>query len=87
MSILGTRPEIIRLSRVLPKIDKYTNHIFVYTGQSYDYELSGIFFKELGLRKPDYYLDVRADTIGNQGAQGVGARRNNANNLFHTLGF
>ena len=66
MSILGTRPEIIRLSRVLVKLKKYTNHIFVYTGQSYDYELSDIFFKELGLKKPNYYLNVKADTIGKQ---------------------
>lgn len=66
MTILGTRPEIIRLSRVISKLDKYTNHIFVYTGQSYDYELSDIFFKELELRKPNYYLNVKADTIGKQ---------------------
>lgn len=66
MSILGTRPEIIRLSRVLPKMDQYFRHVMVYTRQSYDYELSDIFFKELTLRKPDYLLDVKSDTLGGQ---------------------
>ena len=66
MTILGTRPEIIRLSRVLPKMDGYFRHVMVYTRQSYDYELSDIFFKELELRKPDYLLDVKSDTLGGQ---------------------
>lgn len=66
MTILGTRPEIIRLSRVLPKMDLYFNHKIVYTKQSYDYELSEIFFRELQLRKPDYLLEVKADTLGGQ---------------------
>lgn len=66
MTILGTRPEIIRLSRVLPKMDRYFHHIMVYTRQSYDFELSDIFFKELELRKPDYLLDVKSDTLGGQ---------------------
>ena len=65
-TIVGTRPELIRLSRVLPKMDEYFNHIFVYTKQSYDYELSDIFFKELDLRKPDYLLDVKSQTLGGQ---------------------
>lgn len=64
MTILGTRPEIIRLSRILPKLDQYTNHVVVYTGQSYDYELSDIFFQELELRKPDYVFSVKAETVG-----------------------
>lgn len=66
MTILGTRPEIIRLSRILPKMDKYFHHLIVYTRQSYDYELSEIFFKELDLRKPDYLLEVKAVTLGEQ---------------------
>ncbi len=66
MTVLGTRPEIIRLSRVLPKLDEYFDHKIVYTGQSYSYELSEIFFQELELRKPDYTLEVKADTLGQQ---------------------
>ena len=69
MTILGTRPEIIRLSEVIKKCDKYFEHIIVHTGQNWDYTLNQIFFDDLGLRKPDYYLDaVGADlgeTIGN----------------------
>lgn len=66
MTILGTRPEIIRLSRVLPKMDQYFNHILVFTKQSYDFELSDIFFNELKIRKPDYILEVKAETLGSQ---------------------
>ena len=57
MTIVGTRPEIIRLSRVISKLDLYTDHILVHTGQNYDYELNQIFFEDLELREPDYYLD------------------------------
>ena len=57
MTIVGTRPEIIRLSRIISKLDKYTNHTLIHTGQNYDYELNEIFFEDLGLRQPDYYLD------------------------------
>lgn len=57
MTILGTRPEIIRLSRIIPKLDKFTNHKLVHTGQNYDYELNEIFFDDLELRKPDIFLD------------------------------
>lgn len=66
MTIFGTRPEIIRLSRVFAKLDQYVNHIMVHTGQSYDYEMSKIFFDELKIRKPDYFLEVKADTLGGQ---------------------
>ena len=66
MTILGTRPEIIRLSRILPTFDEFFDHVVVYTQQSYDYELSTIFFKELELRKPDYILSVKSETIGGQ---------------------
>ena len=64
MIIVGTRPEIIRLSEVIKKCDKYFNTILVHTGQNYDYELNGIFFKDLGLRSPDYYLDAVGDDLG-----------------------
>ena len=69
VTIVGTRPEIIRLSAIIKKCDRYFDHTLVHTGQNYDYELNQIFFEELGLRAPDYYLDaVGADlgeTIGN----------------------
>jgi UDP-N-acetylglucosamine 2-epimerase (non-hydrolysing) len=69
MTIVGTRPEIIKLSRVISELDKYTDHILVHSGQNYDYELNEIFFKDLGLRKIDYFLDAVgatvAETIGN----------------------
>ena len=56
MTIIGTRPEIIRLSRVMAKLDEYVNHIIVHTGQNYDYELNEIFFEDLELRKPNHFL-------------------------------
>ncbi len=58
MTVVGTRPEIIRLSRVLTKLDEYCTHTFVHTGQNYDYELSEIFFQDLGIRKPDIFLNA-----------------------------
>ena len=62
MTLVGTRPELIKLSRVIPLLDKYTQHTFVHTGQNYSDQLSSIFFKELNIRKPDFQLDVAADT-------------------------
>lgn len=64
MTIVGTRPEIIRLSRVLARLDEYTNHIIVHTGQNYDYELNEIFFKELEIRKPNYFFNIDTTTLG-----------------------
>lgn len=68
MSIVGTRPEIIRLSRVLAKLDEFCDHTIVHTGQNYDYELNEVFFNDLGVRKPDYFLSAAgknaATTIG-----------------------
>lgn len=64
ITIVGTRPEIIRLSRVMCLLDKYVNQITVHTGQNYDYELNEIFYKDLELRKPDYYLDVDTSSLG-----------------------
>jgi UDP-N-acetyl-L-fucosamine synthase len=67
-TILGTRPEIIRLSRVIAALERYTEHILIHTGQNYDYELNGVFFEELEIRQPDRYLNVAgknaAETIG-----------------------
>ena len=69
MTIVGTRPEIIKLSRVISELDRHVAHILVHTGQNYDYELNEIFFNDLGLRKPDHFLDAAgktaAETIGN----------------------
>jgi UDP-N-acetylglucosamine 2-epimerase len=68
VTVVGTRPEIIRLSRVMAKLDEYCDHILVHTGQNYDYELNEIFFQDLGIRKPDHFLDAAgasgAETIG-----------------------
>jgi UDP-N-acetylglucosamine 2-epimerase len=68
MTIVGTRPEVIRLSRVIPKLDHYCDHVLVHTGQNYDYELNGVFFSDLCIRKPDVFLEVAggtaAETIG-----------------------
>jgi len=69
MTVVGTRPEIIRLSRVMSTCDQYFDHILVHTGQNYDYELNEIFFTDLGIRKPDHFLNAAgatgAETIGN----------------------
>lgn len=64
MTILGTRPEIIRLSRVMARLDDFTNHVIVHTGQNWDYELNGVFFEDLGVRKPDYFLSTGGGTLG-----------------------
>jgi len=69
VTIVGTRPEIIRLSRVIDKLDRFTEHVLVHTGQNYDYELNKVFFEELEIRKPDYFLEAAlpstSATIGN----------------------
>jgi UDP-N-acetylglucosamine 2-epimerase (non-hydrolysing) len=69
MTIVGTRPEIIKLSRVMAELELYTKHVLVHTGQNFDYELNEIFFKDLGIKKPDIFLDAvgktTAETIGN----------------------
>jgi UDP-N-acetylglucosamine 2-epimerase len=68
MTIVGTRPEIIRLSRVIAVLDRHCNHILVHTGQNYDYELNEVFFSDLGIRRPDYFLEAAgasaSETIG-----------------------
>ncbi len=71
MTIFGTRPEVIRLSRVIDRLDRYCHHVLVHTGQNYDYELNEVFFNDLAVRKPDYFLNISstgcsaATTIGN----------------------
>ena len=71
LTVVGTRPEIIRLSRVLARLDEHCEHVLVHTGQNHDYELNQIFFDDLGVRKPDYFLNSAdgsssaAHTIGN----------------------
>ena len=64
MTIVGTRPEIIRLSRVMAALDRETDHLIVHTGQNYDYELNGVFFDDLGVRKPDHFLEAAGATAG-----------------------
>ena len=68
ITVVGTRPEIIRLSRVLAVLDRHCDHVLVHTGQNYDYELNEIFFNDLGVRRPDVFLDAAggtaAETIG-----------------------
>lgn len=64
MTILGTRPEIIRLSRVMARLDDFTDHVLVHTGQNWDYELNEVFFEDLGVRKPDHFLGTGGGTLG-----------------------
>lgn len=64
MTVVGTRPEIIKMSAIIKKCDQYFNHILVHTGQNYDYTLNQVFFQELGLREPNYYLSVAGETLG-----------------------
>ena len=65
VTFVGTRPEIIKLSCVIKKCDDFFDHIIVHTGQNYDYELNEIFFEDLGIRKPDHFLNVKSDNLGN----------------------
>ena len=69
VTIVGTRPEIIKLSRVIAELEKHVDHVLVHTGQNYDYELNEIFFNDLGVKKPNYFLNAvgnsTAETIGN----------------------
>lgn len=67
MTIVGTRPELIKMSRVIAEFDRHTKHIFVHTGQNYDYELNQVFFEDLGIRKPDYFLEA----VGDNAAQTI----------------
>ena len=67
MTIVGTRPELIKMSRVISEFDKYTRHVLVHTGQNFDYELNQVFFDDLGIRKPDYFLEA----VGSNAAQTI----------------
>ncbi|QWD28830.1 UDP-N-acetylglucosamine 2-epimerase (non-hydrolyzing) [Polynucleobacter paneuropaeus] len=67
MTIVGTRPELIKMSRAIAEFDSHTNHVLVHTGQNYDYELNQLFFEDLGIRKPDYFLEA----VGNNAAQTI----------------
>jgi UDP-N-acetylglucosamine 2-epimerase (non-hydrolysing) len=69
MTVLGTRPEIIRLSRVIALLDAHTSHVLVHTGQNYDDRLNGLFFRELGVRQPDVLMNVRASGFGQQAGE------------------
>jgi UDP-N-acetylglucosamine 2-epimerase len=72
MTIVGTRPEIIKLCRVISELDIHTEHILVHTGQNYDYELNEIFFQDLGIRKPDHFLNAAGQTVAQTVAQTIG---------------
>ncbi len=80
MTIVGTRPELIKMSRVIAEFDQHSRHIFVHTGQNYDYELNQIFFDDLEIRKPDYFLDA----VGNSVAQTIGQIIMKADEVFET---
>ena len=62
LTIVGTRPEIIKLSQVIKKLDEYTEHIIIHTGQNHNYELNELFFEQLGIRKPNYFLEAAKET-------------------------
>ena len=62
LTIVGTRPEIIKLSRVIAELDKHVEHVLVHTGQNYDYELNQVFFDDMGIREPDSYLEAAGKT-------------------------
>ncbi|WP_411701474.1 non-hydrolyzing UDP-N-acetylglucosamine 2-epimerase [Conyzicola sp.] len=64
LTVVGTRPEIIRLAATIKRLDKYTDHVLVHTGQNYDYELNEVFFEDLGLRKPDHFLEADTSSLG-----------------------
>ncbi|GAB3616253.1 UDP-N-acetylglucosamine 2-epimerase (non-hydrolyzing) [Okibacterium endophyticum] len=64
MTVVGTRPEIIRLSATIKRLDEFTDHVLVHTGQNYDYELNEVFFEDLGLRKPDHFLEADTSSLG-----------------------
>ena len=66
LTILGTRPEIIRMSRIIETIDKFSENVLVHTGQNYDTSLSDIFFKEMKVRKPNYHLGIKSSSFGEQ---------------------
>jgi UDP-N-acetylglucosamine 2-epimerase len=78
MTIVGTRPELIKMSRVIAEFDKFTNHVLVHSGQNFDYELNQVFFDDLGIRKPDYFLEA----VGSNTAQTIGRVIVRADEIF-----
>jgi UDP-N-acetylglucosamine 2-epimerase (non-hydrolysing) len=81
VTVVGTRPEIIRLSRVIARLDEHCEHVLVHTGQNYDYELNQVFFEDLGVRKPDYFLD----SAGDNAAQTIGKLIIAADQVFDSV--
>ena len=81
VTVVGTRPEIIKLSQVIKELDKHTNHILVHTGQNYDYELNELFFDQLDIRKPDFFLDAVKGTP----AETIGDIISKSDKIFHDL--
>ena len=65
MTVVGTRPEIIRLACVIKRLEKHTDHVLVHTGQNYDHSLNQVFFDDLGLRAPDHFLEADTSSLGN----------------------
>ncbi len=80
-TVIGTRPEIIRLSRVMAKLDKFCDHYIIHTGQNYDYELNEIFFKDFEIRKPDYFLSAAKERV----ADSIGAIISSSDKIFREL--
>jgi len=78
MTIVGTRPELIKMSRVIAEFDQHTNHVLVHTGQNYDYELNQLFFEDLGIRKPDHFLEA----VGENAAQTIARVIEKADEVF-----
>ena len=70
MTVIGTRPEIIRLSRVIAKLDQYCDHRIIHTGQNYDTELNDVFFRDLDIRAPDLFLEAAGDSAGGDDRKG-----------------
>lgn len=64
LTVVGTRPEIIRLAATIKLLEKHTDHVLVHTGQNYDYELNEVFFENLGLRRPDHFLEADTSSLG-----------------------
>jgi len=80
-TIVGTRPEIIRLSRVISALDRYTDHVLIHTGQNYDYELNQVFFEDMEIRPPDHYLDAAGETA----AETIGLTISRADNVLGSV--
>lgn len=81
MTVVGTRPELIKMSRVIAELDRHTEHLLVHTGQNYDYELNQVFFEDLGIRKPDYFLEA----AGNNAAQTIAQVVAKSDELFEVV--